>query len=258
MQPIVFDKAGKFMLVKYEDGKPKRDPETVFFRNGIVQSITPNITINGTPIQDGNSLWAAMHLDTSIEGSIAVQLGFMPPDLYAFIMGDETKEVDSAPFPVIDEEYTIPDDSPYEVTLKKTPIAETLIVVDVHGKVFEKVTDAPNAGEYTLSGSKLTFNASDAGKAIYVAYDFTANNVTQFGLPKDPKRATYQLIVAGAAIGEDDTLYDTALIVDRSKVLGAINPPAQGGEPQPVTITFNILKPRGNNKAVDWKAVKME
>lgn len=258
MQPIVFDKAGKFMLVKYVEGRPKRTPENVIFRNGVVQSITPNISINGTPISDGNSLWDAMNLDTSIESTVAVQLGFMPPELYAFIMGDKIEELESAPFPVIDEEYLIPDEGAYEVTLKRTPLADTVIVVDVHGKVFEKVTDGPDAGEYTLSGSKLTFNASDAGKAIYVAYDFTANNVTQFGLPKDPKRATYQLIVAGAAIGEDDTLYDTALIVDRAKVLGEINPPAQGGEPQPVTITFNILKPRGNNKAVDWIATPMK
>ena len=56
MQPIFFQKAGKIRLNKYVDGKPVTSPETTFTRAGVVQSIQPNITINGTPIPDGNSL----------------------------------------------------------------------------------------------------------------------------------------------------------------------------------------------------------
>ena len=40
--------------------------------------------------------------------------------------------------------------------------------------------------------------------------------------------------------------------------MGAINPAQQGGTPNPVTITFTILKPRGNLRAVDYKAVPIE
>lgn len=259
MQPIVFDKAGKFMLNKYVDGRPVRSATTSIFRNGVVQSITPNITINGTPIADGNSLWAAMNLDTSIEGTVAVQLGFMPPELYAFIMGDKIEELEKASFPVIDEELLVPDEAPYEVDLKKTPIADTLILVDVHGKAMTKADLEPAAaGEYTLEGQTLTFSETDAGKTLYAAYDFEATKVTKFGLPKTPKRESYQVIISGEATGEDETLYDTALILDRAKVLGSINPPAQGGEPQPTTITFNIQKPRGGNRAVDYMATPME
>lgn len=259
MQPIVFDKAGKFMLNKYVDGRPKKSAETSIFRNGVVQSITPNITINGTPIADGNSLWEAMNLDTSMEGTVAVQLGFMPPELYAFIMGDKTEELVKAPFPVIDEELLVPDEAPYEVDLDKIPMVDTLILVDVHGKAMTKADVKPAAaGEYTVTGKKLTFNEADAGKMLFAAYDFEATKVTRFGLPKTPKRESYQVIISGEAIGEDETLYDTALILDKAKVLGAINPPAQGGEPQPTTITFNIQKPRGNNRAVDYMATPME
>lgn len=258
MQPIVFDKAGKFMLNKYVDGRPVRSALTSLFRNGVVQSITSNITINGTPIADGNSLWAAMNLDTSIEGTVAVQLGFMPPELYAFIMGDTIEELEKAPFPVIDEELLVPDEAPYEVDLNKIPMTDTLILVDVHGKALTKADVEPAAtGEYTLVGKKLTFNEADAGKPLFAAYDFEATKVTKFGLPKTPKRESYQVVISGEAIGEDETLYDTALILDKAKVLGSINPPAQGGEPQPTTITFNIQKPRGGKRAVDYMATPM-
>lgn len=258
MQPIIFSKAGKILLTKYVNGKPVRSPENSLFRNGIVQQITPSITINGTPITDGNSLWAAANPDTSIEGSIAVQLGYMPPDLYAFIMGDKIEELETDSFPVIDEEITVPDEAPYEVTLKHMPITDSLIVVDVDGKPLTVVADTPNAGEYTLSGEKLTFSAEDAGKSLFVTYDYLANNVTRFGLPKKPVRAAFHLVITGEATGEDERIYETALIVDKCKVMGAINPAQQGGTPNPVTITFTILKPRGNLRAVDYKAVPIE
>lgn len=200
MQPIYFNKAGKFMLSKYVDGRPKRSAKTSYFRNGVVQSITPNITINGTPISDGNSLWAAAQPDTSIEGTIAVQLGFMPPELYAFVMGDETEELETAPFPVIDEEILVPDEAPFEVTLANKPIADSMILVDIHGNAWEKTekqedTENPEeflpieAGKYAITGDKLEFAKEDAGKALFVTYDFQLTNVTKFGLPKTPKES---------------------------------------------------------------------
>lgn len=246
MQPIVFNKAGKFMLTKFKEGKPDAlKAASCFFRNGVVQQITPNISINGTPIPDGNSLWDAANLDTGIEGTIAVQLGYMPTELYAFIMGDTSQKNQSLDFPYVDEEYTVPETGAYTVKLKNTPTADGVMVVDVHN-----IPIVPN-----LVGDVLTFTAGDAGKAVYVSYYAAKTGVERFGLPKTPVRPAYQLIVVGEAVGEDDTLYEVATTVDRCKVLGNINPPSQGGTPEPITITFTILKPRGDLRAVDYMAV---
>ena len=255
MQPIVFNKAGKILLKKYVNGVPTM--EKSLSRMGVVQQITPNISINGTPIEDGNSLWDATNLDTGIEATIAVQLGYMPTELYAFIMGDESKVLTTAKFPVIDEEIIVPETSPYEVTLKHTPNADGVQVVDIHNTAF-KADKTPAEGEYILAEDKLTFHEDDAGKALFVTYYYSASNVTNFGLPKTPVRPAYQLVIVGEAQGEDETLYEVATTVDKCKVLGAINPPQQGGTPTPVTITFTVLKPRGTNKAVDYMAVPIE
>lgn len=253
MQPIYFSKAGKLQLNKYVNGIPVRSATTSYFRNGTVQQITPNITINGSPIADGNSLWNAANPDTSIEGTLAVQLGFMPPELYAFIMGDTSEELTNASFPVVDEEIIVPMEAPYTVKLKHEPIVNTpFLLVDRDAKAWESATSTAAAGKYLLDGDELEFVAADAGKALFVSYDYQAATATRFGLPKTPVRPAYQLIISSEATGEDDTLFEAAIVVDKCKVMGSINPPQQGGTPQPITVTFTILKPRGNNRAVDY------
>lgn len=256
MQPIVFNKAGKILLKKYENGAPTMTKS--LSRMGVVQQITPNITIDGAPIADGNSFWDAANLDTKISGTMAVQLGYMPTELYAFIMGDESEVLATADFPVIDEEIIVPETAPYEVTLKHTPNADGVQVVDIHNTAFTVAETTPTTGQYTLTSGKLTFAAADAGKPLFATYYYSATDVTNFGLPKTPVRPAYQLVITGEAQGEDETLYEVATTVDKCKVLGSINPPQQGGTPTPVTITFTVLKPRGSLRAVDYKAVALE
>lgn len=257
MQPIFFQKAGKIRLNKYVKGVPVTSPETTFTRAGIVQSIQPNITINGTPITDGNSLWSAINPDTSIEGNVVVTLGTMPPDLYSFIMGDEMRKHASISFPINDEELLIPDTSPYTATLKHAPDTDKpFILVDADASAWAQVSATPTQGQYALNTSSIAFSSADAGKTVFATYEYAASNGLSFGLPKYPHRGSLELIISTEATGEDEsTMYETAIVVDRCKVQGTISPPQQGREPQPVSITFNIQKPRGNKRAVDYIAV---
>jgi hypothetical protein len=257
MQPIFFQKAGKLRLNKYVNGVPVTSASTTFTRAGAVQSIQLNITINGTPITDGNSLWNAANPDTSIEGNVVVGLGFMPPDLYAFIMGDDVTDLTNVPFPVNDEELVIPSASPFTVNLKHAPdTARPIILVDADASAWAKTESAPALGQYSVSGVATSFNSADAGKSVFITYDYTAPTGKSFGLPKDPKRTSYELIVSTEATGEDESsMYEVATIVDKSKIQGTISPPQQGKEPQPVSLTFNIQKPRGNKRAVDFITV---
>jgi hypothetical protein len=258
MQPIYFNKAGKLMLNKYVDGVPVRTATTSYFRNGVVQSIQPSATINTSPIADGNSMWPAANPDTSIEGSVTVTLGFMPAELYAFIMGDTTQELTNEPMPEIDYEIVIPEASPFAVTLPNAPdLTRSIILVGSDASAWAKtasVSAVPTTGQYTVSAAAVVFNSADAGKPVFITYDYTASTVTNFGLPKTPKRANYELVVVGEATGEDNTLYKVVTTVDNSKVIGQIPLPTQGGTPQPITLTFSVQKPRGQKRAVDYKA----
>jgi hypothetical protein len=263
MQPIYFSKAGKFKLRKYKNGVKSTDPADTYFRNGAIQSIQPTINIKTTALPDGNSDWDAAEPDTGKEGSVAVNFSFMPIDLYAFIMGTTVEDLVDTPMPVIDYEISIPEASPFVVTLPHAPdTSRQIILVDSDASAWAKtasVSAVPAAGQYTISAVAATFNSADAGKPIFITYDWIATAAKSFGLSKSGSREAMELTISDEATGEDEsTIYDSALIVDKCKATGNINPPEQGREPKPASITFKVLKPSGNNKAVDYKFAKRE
>lgn len=255
MQPIYFPKAGKIMFNKYVDGVPVRSPETSVFRNGAVVSITPNVTINTTALPDGNSDWDAAEPVTGREGTIAVELSFMPPELYAFLMGTTVDDLQNTPMPVIDHEITIPEVSPFEVKLPHSPdTTRSVMMVDMNASAWSKVSASPSTGEFSVSEDVVSFSSADAGKPVFLTYDYTALAVKSFGLPKSGDGFAMECVVSGEAMGEDEsTPYDVAVIVDRCKATGTINPPPLSRNPAPQTITLKVLKPRGTNKAVDFR-----
>jgi hypothetical protein len=81
--------------------------------------------------------------------------------------------------PVIDEAHTIPSPSgPYTVVIAP-PSSGTFVadlgVQDTSANVFTRVSSAPAAGQYSLSGGTYTFAAADAGKAILISYEYSAS-----------------------------------------------------------------------------------
>lgn len=257
MQPIYFSKAGKIMLTKYVNGALVRSAANSYSRNGAVQSIVPNINVKTTPLPDGNSDWDAAEPDTGKEGSVVVNLSFMPPELYAWLMGTTVSELSNTTMWANDEEIKIPDVSPYTVTLAHTPALGTNILVDANASAWAitaNVSAIPTQSQYTISAAAAVFNSADAGKSVFITYDWTALTASNFGLPKAGSRSVMECIISGEATGEDEsTIYDINLVVDRCKSTGNINPPELGREPKPQSITLKVLKPRGSNNAVDFK-----
>ncbi|MCX7771716.1 MAG: hypothetical protein N2376_01210, partial [Clostridia bacterium] len=148
----------------------------------------------------------------------------------------------------------VPETSPYTVTLPYTPIDGSILMVDQDGKPVTEAETTPSAGSYTILDDELTFNAADKGKTLFVCFDYTALAVKSFGLPKSGSRPAMQAVISGEGMGEDEsTFYDVAIIIDKCKATGNINPPEMSREPKPQNITLKVLKPRGNNKAVDFK-----
>lgn len=256
MQPIYFSKAGKLRLTRFtSSGALSTDPDDIYFRNGAIQSAVPTINIKTTPLPDGNSDWDAAEPDTGKEGNVLVNFSFMPIGLYAFIMGTTVEDLVNTPMPAIDEELSVPDASPYTVTLQHTPdTTRPIILVDADTSAWVKTESAPATGQYSVSAAVASFNSADAGKSVFINYDWSALTAKSFGLPKSGSRTALHLELSDEAVGEDEsTMYDSAIIVDRCKTTGNINPPEQSREPKPQGINFKVLKPRGNNKAVDFK-----
>lgn len=256
MKPINYKRAGKLMLTKYINGVLNRSAANSCFRNGPVQSIVPTMTMGSTALADGNSDWDAADIDTNKSGALAVTFTHMPPALYAFLMGVSVESLVNSTFTEVDAEIVIPDVSAFMVTLDHTPTGSNEILVDADASAWAKtasVSAVPAQGQYTVSASALIFNSADAGKSVYITYDWTALTASSFGLPKAGSSSVMQAIISGDAIDEDENPYNGNLVIDRCKVTGDIKPVEMSKEPKPVTINLKVLKPRGSNKAVDFK-----
>lgn len=261
MQPIFFNKAGNILLEKYVCGKPSRKPGDAVFHHGAVVSITPNVNVNTQELPDGNSDWPAAQPVTGREGTIAVELSFMSPELYAFLMGTNVEELENETMTVVDYEAIIPEDSP-SIELPHEPVDGSILLVDYEGTYFEIVDNATadplTQGQVKVDKDKLTFSEEDAGKAVYVTYDWIALTTKRFGFPKSGTPYAFRATISGEAMGDDEaTMYYANIIVDRTKAVGTINPPPLSKTPAPQTITLQVLKPRGD-KAVDFKFTPKE
>lgn len=262
MQPIFFSKAGGLLLERYRCGKPSRAKGDAVFHHGAVVSITPNVTTNTQKLPDGNSDWAAAEPVTGREGSIAVELSFMSPELYAFLMGSDVEKLTSTTMTVADYEAIIPEKGDLEVKLLHEPVEGSVLIVDYEGTHFEVVEldvgDELAKGQVTIDENVVTFHKDDAGKAAYFAYDWIALDAVGFNFPKTGTPYAFRATVSGEAMGDDEaTVYDANIIIDRAKATGNINPPPLSKTPAPQTITLTVLKPRGD-KAVDFKFAKRD
>jgi hypothetical protein len=255
LQPLFFKKAGKLMFTKYVNGVLTRNSTNSYFRNGAVQSIVPTVNVKTTPLPDGNSDWDAAEPDTGKEGSLVINLSFMPIELYAWFMGTTVEALTNKQMWAVDEELLVPEASPYQVTLEHTPALGTTMLVDQDASAWAKtasVSAVPTQAEYTVSATAVIFNSADAGKSVFITYDWTALTADSFGLPKAGSRSVMECIISGEASSEDESsTVPINMVVDRCKTTGNINPPEMGREPKPTSITLKVLKPRGSNKAID-------
>lgn len=257
MKPIIFPQAGNITLVKYSsDG-------TLDFANavtavGTVQSITPGVNYATSELQDGNSQWPLGIFDTGINATLRVSMSSFQPNLYAALIGTNVTEAANDTLWAVEEGAIVPSASPYEVTLAYTPVTGgTIIVAYTDGKLLTQVTDATSltaAGQYYVSGSTITFHSADAGKEVLITYEYSATNVTSFGIPESVIRPALHAIISVKATDESQVgQYNANIIIDKCKGEGNINTPALQKDPQAWEFTLRVLKPRHGMKAVDFK-----
>ena len=142
---LVYKKAGHLELLRYRDSKR-------FLFTGVVQSLVPSITGKSATLEDGNSDWD-YEFSTGKEGQITVNLNSFVPRLYAALVASEYKEESNLAIRRI-EEISVPAGSPYSVELKKTPEANTIVIVNEDDSPF--VAGSPVVqGGYKVSGDTV-------------------------------------------------------------------------------------------------------
>lgn len=261
MKPIIFAKAGKLAIFKYaSDGSLSLVAGNLASKAaGAVQAIRPSINIQTSELADGNSDWPVGVYDTGKSGQVEITFSEFQPDVYAALIGSAAlATAANKDLWEIEEEGAIPTNGTYEVTLAETPkTGGTIIVVNNEGSPFTKVASSPAVGEYSVTGNKLTFNSLDAGKEVFVTYEWTATSADSMALPRSGSRPILHAIISGEATDDDQvTTYRTNIIIDKCKATGDLNPPPRQREVQPWTATLQVLKPRAGKNAVDFVFAK--
>jgi len=247
---LVYKRAGHLELFRYRDSKR-------FLYNGIVQSIAASITNNTVDLEDGNSDWPWTFSAGKTGSNVTFNLNSFNPMLYAALTASEYAEENDLAIRRI-EEISVPSESPYTVTLKKAPEADTLVVVNEDNSPFVEGTPS-GAGEYSLASSTLTFNEEDAGINLVVAYDYKASEGRHMEMARQANDDIFRVTVAGEATKKDNEgiVIPDALTFDRMRASGEIAWPTRQREPQGWNFTMTIQKPRPGHKAVDYRVEKV-
>ena len=255
MRPLVFRESGRLILVKYKsDGTLSFEPDQMVLANGTVQSIAPNVNFSVTELPDGNSLFPMGRYDTGINGQLVVTMSSFQPKLYAALIGTDVEEEATGTLWVADYAETIPDESPYTITLAHTPKAGgALFIADVNGDLFDEAETTPVAGEYTISDNVLTFNEADAGKTVFISYEWTGTT-KKYGIRTSGSRPVLHAIISGNAVDEDEiNTYPVNIFIDKCKASDDIKPPTMQNTPEAWSFTLSVLRPRPGRRPVDWK-----
>lgn len=246
---LVYKRAGHLELFRYRDSKR-------FLYNGIVQSIAATITNNTVDLEDGNSDFPWTFGTGKTGSNIVFNLNSFNPMLYAALSASEYAEKTDLAIRRI-EEISVPSESPYTVTLQKTPETDTIVVVNEDNSPFVK--DGTGAGSYSAVSAELTFEEVDAGESLVVAYDYEASEGRHMEMSEQTNDDIFRVTVAGEATRKDNesiTIPD-ALMFDRMRATGELAWPSRQREPQTWNFTMTIQKPRPGYKAVDYRVEKV-
>lgn len=250
------------MLVEFgTDGSLAFTQDKMTTAAGVVNSIQPSVTANTVDLPDGNGDWPAGTFDTGKDGSLVVNMSSFQPSLFARLIGSTVDELsgDNLDVYAIEEPKTIPSSSPFTATLDHSYKADaTFVLVTKDNSPFTKVASSPASGQFSASGSTVTFNSVDAGKEVLATYVWTATEGTGIGLPESGTVKTLHAIISGEATTDDQvSTYYTNVVVDRCRATGDMAPPTMQRDPSGGwSFTLRVLKPRGGKKALDIKAVK--
>ena len=261
IQPLVFNEAGHIQLRKYDNCGRLRDDAKAYFRHGDLVSVQPASSDTNQTIESGNSLYPVMTKTTAKNMTLTTLFNTLDPEMEAFIYGRNIiKETDSV-MKEINYGIVIPDKTPFTVKLPhtvKTPAAVQLVDVSNNEYEFVESPATLETTQFSVATDTITFAEADAGKTVYVTYDWAAASAFVEDTKPNETSEIMQLEHSTGAVTElNRQLYDIYMVYDRVEVTEYATP-LIGKNPATRQVTFNVLKPRGNNPVVRKKYVPRE
>lgn len=252
--PILPLRAGNVIAFQFDaDGTlDKKTAEKAMTNNGTVQSIGRTNSTETKEYPDGNSRYPMTVRTLKTNDKFKVNFTSFQPNLYALVTGESIEEKQSVTMSVVEEKKTI-DDTTY--TIKTDPVYDgtgMLFITGVDSTQFTKVESAPATGEFSVSADTLTFSSADAGKEVFLSYDYTAASAVESAASTTQKRPAIHLIIGSEVAKQpgDVNAYRSNTIIDKCVAVGDVNTPEQKPDTDGWSVEFQVLEPRGGQKPV--------
>lgn len=252
--PILPLRAGNAIAFKFNDDGTlnKTSADTAMTNNGTVESIGRTNSTETKEYPDGNSRYPMTIRTLKANDKFKINFSSFQPRFYALVTGESIEEKQSATMSVVEEKKTI-DDATY--TIKMDPVYDgtgMLFVTGIDSTQFTKAESAPATGEFSVSADTLTFSSADAGKEVFLSYDYTATSAVESASSTTQKRPAIHLIIGSEVAKQpgDVNAYRSNTIIDKCVAVGDINTPEQKPDADGWSVEFQVLEPRGGQKPV--------
>lgn len=241
---LVIDRPGNVMFIPVTSAGAL-DYANATRNTAVINTITVTNSKTKTEIPDGNSFYPAGDRVTAIAGTVAIEFSTVDPTIWAMCSGNEVVNTTNDTMLKIYDYDKIGEDNiiEFEDQYKTDGFVQ---VIGSDGTVYEKVTSAPQAGEFSIAyaddKTTLTFAAADADKDVAVSMMVVAKTMSYSQGRKAMKN--YKIVIDT----EYSTLNDTEKIpvnveVSQASVTGDMVDALQKDPSATKTLTFNMYAP---------------
>jgi len=252
--PILPLKAGNAIVFKFDkDGTLDRSSAEKAVTNiGTVESIERTSTVETKEYPDGNSRYPMTIRTLKINDRFRINFSSFQPNFYALVSGESIEEESDVVMSIVEKSMVI-DDLTYKIELD--PVYNgtgMLLVTGADSTQFKKVTDTPEVGEFSVSGDSLLFASADAGKEVFLSYDYVATKAVVSSGSTTQKRPEVHLIIGSEVASQpgDKNVYRSNTVIDKCVAVGDINTPEQKPDTDGWSVEFQMLEPRGGQSPV--------
>ena len=248
-------RAGTMIAFNFDaDGTLSKTVDKAVTNPGTVASIERTHSVETKELPDGNSQYPMTIRDIKTNDRVKINFSSFQPQIYAMFAGETIEEQQDVTMSIIEEKRTIDGD---DFTIKLEPSYDDtgmLLVTGIDSTVFEfeKETNPPAAGQFSISADALIFNSADAGKEVFLSYDYTAPNAVVSSASTKPKRPAVHMIIGTEVASQpgDVNIYRSNIVVDKCRAVGDLKPPDQKTDADGWSLEVQVLEPRGGQSPI--------
>lgn len=241
---LVINRPGNVMFIPIKADKTE-DYASAVRNTAKINTITITNSKTKTEIPDGNSFYAAGDRVTAITGTVAIEFSTIDPTIWALVSGTTVVNKTGDTMLKIYEYEKIGEDNKIELadTYKTNGFVQ---VIGADGTIYEKVTSAPTAGEYSIAVSggitTLTFAAADANKSVGISMTIETDTMSYTQSRKAMKN--HKIIIdTDMSLLDNSENISVNYVISQASISGDMVDALQKDPSATKTLTFNMYAP---------------